>query len=410
MKRSYKIGQHVYRILPCPVYDISSIEAWLMDMAAEGLVLTKDGIFAGVVTFEYGEPQERKYRLEAAQKNTSMWAEGGGEPDQEQIEISEKYSWEYVAKVKDFYIFVSKDQTARELNTDPEVQALALNAVKKRQREAIISSILLFVFYPILLTRGCPVLTMIATGAWWSVLALIMAILIIADDIRAFVYLKGIQRDLLEQGYYVSEESWRKKAVPYHCRRALKTVLAVILVFAFLHNWSDSITSENKMPIEKYSEELPFATIRDFAGESYFDYQATMSGMSMDFNTVEVKNDWVAPCVIMYNEHAMLKTAEGKCIDGGLYVDYYEVRNEALAKELVKELYRTDKRQKHFDIIDAPEVSADYIAAYLDNLHFPTVTIRKGNIVVKANFFQTSSEYKVPLEEWVNIVCDSFGN
>lgn len=52
MKRSYKIGQHVYRILPCPVYDISSIEAWLMEMAAEGLVLTKDGIFAGMVNFE----------------------------------------------------------------------------------------------------------------------------------------------------------------------------------------------------------------------------------------------------------------------------------------------------------------------------------------------------------------------
>ena len=58
--------KHVYRIPPCPSYDIEGMESWLSDMAAEGFVLVKDGIFAGVATFEKTEPRKLKYRLQAA--------------------------------------------------------------------------------------------------------------------------------------------------------------------------------------------------------------------------------------------------------------------------------------------------------------------------------------------------------
>ena len=104
MKNEYKKERHTHHLPPCPAYDVEGMERWLSDMAHKGLFLTKDGFFAGVATFEYGSARSAKYRLEAAQKSTSMWSENGGEPDPEQVELSERYSWSYIAKRGDFYI------------------------------------------------------------------------------------------------------------------------------------------------------------------------------------------------------------------------------------------------------------------------------------------------------------------
>ena len=37
----------IYRLTPCPARDMDTMEAWLEDMAAQGLFLTKDGFFCG---------------------------------------------------------------------------------------------------------------------------------------------------------------------------------------------------------------------------------------------------------------------------------------------------------------------------------------------------------------------------
>ena len=56
----------VHRLIPCPQYDVSGMECWLSDMAKQGLLLQKDGFFAGVATFEKVSPQRVKYRLQPA--------------------------------------------------------------------------------------------------------------------------------------------------------------------------------------------------------------------------------------------------------------------------------------------------------------------------------------------------------
>lgn len=127
----------------------------------------------------------------------------------------------------------------------------------------------------------------------------------------------------------------------------------------------------------------------------------------MNFNTLEEKTDLLVPRVIDYNEHATVKKADENYIKGGLYVNYCELYNSTLAKQLAKEFYRFDKKKKIFDPIDTPELTADYAVAYLDDLHFPTIIIQKENIVVKAYFYQTSEFYQMPIEEWAKIIFDS---
>ena len=55
--------KHVYRLPPCPAYDIEGMESWLSDMAANGLLLSADGFFAGFAIFEKSEPRAVRYRL-----------------------------------------------------------------------------------------------------------------------------------------------------------------------------------------------------------------------------------------------------------------------------------------------------------------------------------------------------------
>jgi hypothetical protein len=239
-----------------------------------------------------------------------MWSDDGGEPDPELVELSKKYSWEYVAKRKDFYIFRSFDPSARELNTDPEVQALALNAVKKRQRNTLFSSVFFLLIYPVLLTRGCLLLTTISMGTWWMALMLLLAALMIVDNVRALIHLKKVQKSLEYSGYHNPKFDWRKNAVPYFIRKIIKTVIAVLLIFTFLRSWGISVTNEKKIPIEEYNGTVPFATIQDFAGEYSSEYTMTMMGLNMGFNTIEEKSDWVAPRYIEYNEHATVKKSD----------------------------------------------------------------------------------------------------
>ena len=410
MSKAYVMGKHYHRLVPCPSYEISKIEAWLSNLAEEGLSLTNDGIFAGIATFEYKGPQKVKYRLEAAQKNTGMWADNGGEPDPEQIELSEKYSWEYVAKLRDFYIYRSADLEAREMNTDSEVQALALNAVKKRARGSLITSLIILLIYPVVLTHGCLLLTTITMGTIWMILALVLGLLMVIGEVRAFVHLKRIQQSLKREGCINSDSDWKKERGQYFSRKIVVTVIGIFLVCTFLHAWGVSITDENKVPLDEYKGTIPFATIKDFAGDGYSDYSLTMAGLFSGINTVEEKTDWIAPRCIVYNENAEVKRLDGQLMDGGLYIEYCELRNPTLAGLCAKEFYRLDRFKmpsRNLDPLETPNLDADYAVAYRNEGHFPTVIIQKGNTVIKAYYFQTSTYYTLSLDEWAKIICDS---
>lgn len=415
MSKIYVMGKHYHRLVPCPSYEVTKIETWLSNLAEEGLFLTNDGIFAGIATFEYKGPQKARYRLEAAQKNTGMWADNGGDPDPEQIEISEKYSWEYVAKLRDFYIYRSFDIAARELNTDPEVQAMALNAVKKRARSSLFSSLFWLLVYPIVLTRGCILLTTAAMGTVWMLLAFILGVLLVVGDIRAFVHLKRMQQSLQREGYYHSDSDWKKERGQYFARKITVTVLGIFLVCTLIRIWGGQITDENKIPLREYQGTIPFATIKEFAGDGYSDYILTMSGMASGINTIEERNDWIAPRYISYDEYAEIKRADGQIIDGGLFVEYWELRNPTLARLCVKEVYRLErtklfKMRSKNDPLETPELDADFAVAYRNEGHFPTIVIQKGNVVIRAYFFQSASHYQMPFEEWAKIICDSINN
>ena len=397
----------IYRLPPCPAYDVEGMESWLTDMARRGWFLAKDGIFAGVATFESGTPCNAQYRLEAAQKSTSIWAEDGGEPDPEQVELSEKYTWEYVTKRGSFYIYRSFYADARELNTDPQVQALTLNAVKKRQFGAVMEIFFWAFVYPLCMLHGGILITAIHMKTWFFLLAVLFALWMLADALIGLVCFNRYQKRLQEGRTLASGCRWRKRRVVYFSKKGVKIVLAVVLLGLLLQNWSRSVLAEDKVQLDQYGGEIPFATMADFAGAEATDYRMTMLGMEMGFNTVQEWSDWLAPRCLDYGEHAEITLSDGRTLNGGLYVAYYETASPVIARLLAREYYRLDKRKDNFQEIQAPAVDAEFVAAYKNELHFPTILIQKGNLVLRAYFYQTSETYTMDFTQWAKIMAQS---
>lgn len=219
------------------------------------------------------------------------------------------------------------------------------------------------------------------------------------------VSLGRLQKKLREDDALISEKNWRSGAAYYHGKKFLRVVLGMALVCILLHKWSDSVMDVGKEPLESYAGKIPFATMRDFAGgEGY--YRMTMQGFSEHFNTVEEWSDWLAPRCIEYNEHAQITMPDGRILEGGLYVEYYETVNQTVARWLAEEYYHIDKRQKNYEAIEASALDVEFAAAYRNIVHVPTILVQDGNIVIRAFFYQTSSNYTVAFEEWAGKIAD----
>ena len=400
-----KEGRLVYRLSPCPSYDVEGMESWLTDMAKDGLVLDKDGFFAGVATFKQSNPQYLKYRLEAAQKSTSMWADDGGEPDREAVELSDKYGWEYIAKRGDFYIYRSSEPGARELNTDPEVQAIALNTVRKRQYGAVFRTFLWLIIYPLIKLRGDLLITMIHVRTWFFLLGAFLLLWLFADSLAEVIHLGKLRKRLRIEGILDHSKDWKDHMIWHYAKNGLKIVLIIVWLCILLSNWSASVLDEDTTQLADYQGDPPFATMADLAGDGEYSYTMTMFGH--EFNTVSEWADWLAPYSADWSENAQIKRTDGSVLDGGLYVDYHETINPWIAKRLALEYYRRDKRGKNFSKLETPVLDVDYAVAYMDDTHFPSIVIQKGNIVLHATFYQTSSNYRLELDEWATIMAKS---
>jgi len=394
-----------YRFPPCPAYDLEGMENWLSGMAEKGLYLRQDGFFAGIASFEPGTPKETRYRLQASRKGTGMWSENEGEPDEEQLALGEQSHWVYTAKYQDFYIFRNDDPGAVELNTDPEVQALTLNAVKKRQTWNLIGLFLWLIVYPIAVVRGGLLTTMLALHTWIFLLTALLALWMVLDALQGVMALHRLQKQLRSTGSYSGIR--RVRPAVYHGNRILEALLTIFLICIYLQRWGNTVMERDRIPLDAYTASLPFADLSDLAGEGSSGYRETMTGLSMGFNTVAEHTDWLASRILDYNEFAAICCADGRTLDGGWYVEYWEMRNPRLAAMLAKELNRTAKLRKGYEALEAPIETGDYLTAYRSDIHLDTIILQKENVVVRAFLLQSGEDRVLTFSQWAAMLYES---
>lgn len=413
-------------------------------MAGRGLHLASDGIFAGVAMFERGEPRQVQYRLEAAMKDTSMFADNMGAPDVEEIAINERYGWEYVAIRGQFHVYRSMGRAGsdidgrvrmRERNTDPAVQALAIKEVQKRQRDSLFNIFFWALIYPLLYRLDDGYLLMVIyLGTGFSLWGGLLTLWLVGSSLAEYLHLRGLRKKLMAGEPLHHKKDWRQNAVRYHVIKWLKIVLIAAWIWVFLHMLGSAMMEEHEVPLDEYTGNPPFATMADLAeglgigngsGEPAAEAVEVSHYVSSGIvnSTVHQWSDWLAPVNYNWDEIADVTLSDGQMLEGSLYVDYHETVHPALAHQLAKEYHWSARYDSIFnnllgggdddyrlmEEVDLEKVAReagidggfDYAAAFYDEIHLPSVILQKGNKIIHATFVQYQSGDSMPPEVWI---------
>lgn len=393
-----------HRLIPCPQYDVSGMECWLSDMAKQGLLLQKDGLFAGIATFERTMPQRVKYRLQPAEKSTGMWSDNNGDPDIEVIELSKEYGWEYVAKRGEFHIYRTFDLDTRELHTDPEVQVLAMNAMRKRQRDNLFSSIFFGLFYPWLIFKGKIMISIVHIGTIPMVLIMIACLWMSINSIVSAVKLIKLRKKILNGEETGSGINWKKGAWIYHANNVLRRCVYIAAIFLFLKLMSDQILYEEYIPLTEYTKDVPFATMEDFLPSG----ERELINMKVgNMNTVREWSDLLSPVNYEWDEVGEVNHPDGRVLSGGLEVIYHETKAPWIAKRLAREYLLKGRENKEFELLELEIEGLDQVIAYNSTLHYPSIILRKGSKILYARFYtHASGTVTYELEEWAGFLAE----
>ncbi len=394
--------KYAYHIVPCPNYDLESMESWLESMAKEGHILSEHGFFMNIGVFYRSEPKDMRFRLDAKPSGKGFWADNGGEPDKEAMELNAEFGWKYITSRGSFYIYASEDKDTLELNTDPKVQSISIDMVRKNEQSNLITIIFWCLVYPLIMSPRTALIASIYMGTWFYLFTLL---LLISSPIRAVwkvAYLRKLRKRTADGIAPDHGKDWRKKAAYNRIRPFVSAALLIIWVCLFLNGWSNDISDKNVIPLESYTDDIPFATMEKLIPGSDFEY--TDYGYS---NTIELRSDPLAPTVVYLDQTGKIML-DGQCIiEGGLSVDYYETIAPTLAMELAHEHQRDDKHdyKKYYTLLETPELDVDYAVAY--KALFPTVIIVDGNKIAHITFYSFSGDHDFDIAKLAQIIVQS---
>ena len=407
-----KIGKRVYRLVPCPWYDVEGIESWLESMAREGYFLRKEAFFSGFTSFEQGEPKTVRYRLEAAQRSTSFFSESGSEPDAEAVEMSGELGWEYLTKCGQFFVYACDDPKAPELNTDPSVQAMALSYVRKDGRAGVIVNLVwLLVLLGLTWYGRCWLLLALQYGSWMVLLTAALMIGELVFGFKRVLMIRRLRKKLMEGNQPDRKKDWKKHAAGYRAGSLLSVLVAVVWIIGVGAYWLNSIDNPNEIPITEYQGELPYLRLSEIGVEGSFERDEWMGHT----NKIKVSSDWLAETVIESNEYGEFTMEDGRRIDCAMYVTYTDMRTGWLARELAEEYPVSGKREvkkdrfQFYDLPSAEELGVDMAVAYSAYPMGQAVVLVKGSEVWQVDFMQFRED-TLSLEEWVRIFAASLNS
>ena len=393
--------KHLIRLPPCPDYDIAGTETWLADMAREGWLLGESGFFCGLAFFDRAEPREMTYRLSAALRPTGAYSENGGFPDEGEQELNTTFGWDYVGNRGQFHIYRTPGRVERELHTDPAVQALAVEAVRKRQRKSALHGLAWLILFPLICFRSL-VLLLIFLGLGlcflWTACYLVNA----AGSLWRVFYYGRLKRRLEAGEELEHQKDWRRERRFYRVRQGGRWLLLALAIGGTLLTFHRSNKSE--LPTAEFTGAVPFATLADLAGGEVRDYETVPGAHDRGYC-------WTSSLgsTVEWDETAAMTGADGTPYSGRLYVLYHEAAFEWLAKGLA-ENYRYWQnnwlRREKAEELPLPDLGLDEARAYLwEN---PTVVLRQGNKVLRASYREIGpEESRLTLEEWAGILAGS---
>lgn len=353
--------KHVYRLCPCDICDIESIQSWLEDMAAQGLFLTQESAFCGFFTFEKDSPRKVLYRLDVAQKQKPRFFAGRSDLTEDEIEAYKAMGWEYLFLYGDFRIYRSISPNVPELNTENQTHALTVGYLKRSYRKSFILVALLVLFW--LLHAGSALsyayMNILIAGPFFAVCVYCFLLLATFKTFARLRKLRRFEKQLLDGVGLHNYIDWKNQVFSSYFLRVVPVVLCCGLAISLMTTW---LRSSEKIPLDAYPEEPPFATMAD----TFPDAVSMESHVWLDYGTAVILENPLATN-IEWNENCDITTADGENYHCIFLLDYHEVKNEWLAKGLEKDYYIYDSHRfskKRFQDQDVPDLGIDSVRVY----------------------------------------------
>ena len=308
-----------------------------------------------------------------------------------------------MAKYGVFHIYRADDIDAREMDTDPEVQAMAMNSLHRSQRFNIIWMSIWIIVYLALVFTSQPFLSMVNRGSLISISLVLCVVIFIVTDLVKAVSLYRLRKKILDGEDLGSGTNWKKGARIY----TVKVVIGVIAYVAMTVLGCMFILSDgadrNQMSISEYQGEVPFRTITDLA---LCDDIEKVDNVDDDENTISEWSDILWPENYKIYEYGDIVYTDGNTYYGGLVITYHEAKNEWLADKLYQAYMQRAKHQPDYEKIDVKIAGLDDVDAYWDGSE--SVIMRKDEKLIVASFYMSGGNRRDDdLSEWAGCIAES---
>ena len=388
-----KAGRIRFRLAPCPSYDVEKIESWLQDLAKEGWILaTQESVFS-LLAFRKAAPRAVRYRLQPRKPNEGF----GDVPTPDLQELCAEYGWEYVESYGQFHIYRSLTPDAREMDTEPGVQAAALKAGKRSSAFTLLLDAILLgnIFSQFFLM---PFWSLVHMGLGYHLVHLVALTWVSTDCFLQWRHLRKLQKQLKANIPLDHNKPWKQGAVFHIFSKLAYGVIMVLLFGVILTSCTGSLDLEYDA-VGAFPGDPPFVTAAEILPEGTYKSESFLQG----YNAYTLDSTFFAPQILEWKEYGTITLPDGTVYSGSLIVTYYETRAPWLAEGLMDDLYRYAEENSHFRPSPAPEMSADVVLCYWDI--YPVILLRKDNMVIKA-YVSLEHQGEYLLETWAQQMND----
>jgi len=392
--------KYIYRLPPCPDHEIAKVESWLTDMAKEGLILEKDTPFFGFYGFYRAAPQSFRYRLEPAVMVQKILDMDPGEPLPDAQALYQEMGWEYVTRYGEFHIYRCSDPQAPELHTDEEIQAEALNVLKKRHRSSLFWDILLVAIYVLFSVLRYPAGLIISTGLFCTLLLYGAFLARLLRPVFSLIHLGKLRRELLNGESIHKYADWKSHALRNQIFHNAPNTLLILLLILLLA--AQVAEYDREIKLTDFTGEPPFVTIADLNPEGPYE----MKGLDYA-NRVEVWSNWPFVDNWDWYEYASVRLPDGTAVSGPLDVKYHKALSPTLADQLARELIAYADTGKYFTEAAPFDTGYDTVRgfSYRGKYGLDTVLLICDNVVVEAQILVDNAGGFSAKNLWIDLMC-----
>ncbi len=210
-------------------------------MARQGLFLEPEGFAWELARFQRGEPRAVEYRLISRRKPQKLWKcflRGDPEqfegPREEEVDLFAQFGWTYWSKCGNFFVYQAEGDGPCEVDSDPSVQAISIQAVRDWEVACALSMIFVLVLDHFLFLYGW-LLQFIAQGYLVYLLGVFsMLFLVLAQLFLQFLAMERLRRKLERGEPLRHRKPWRRWAWLHYLNVAVSAVVVLFFLGSML--------------------------------------------------------------------------------------------------------------------------------------------------------------------------------